>query len=154
MKRPFKILGIQQVALGSLDKTPLLRLWCDLLGVERVDSFTSEQENVNEDILAVGRAPYQVEIDLMEPIDHTRKPSVHSPALNHIGLWVDNIREAYNWLQEQKVRFTHGGIRPGASGHDVCFIHPKGNEEYPLSGEGVLIELIQHPENVGFSISK
>ena len=36
----------------------------------------------------------------------------------------------------------------GAAGHDVCFIHPKGNDEFPLSGRGVLIELVQAPPEV------
>ena len=46
------------------------------------------------------------------------------------------------------MRFTPGGIRKGAAGYDVCFIHPKGNEATPLSGEGVLIELVQAPPDV------
>jgi lactoylglutathione lyase len=46
------------------------------------------------------------------------------------------------------VRFAPGGIRPGAAGHDVCFIHPKGDAASPLSGEGVLIELVQAPAEV------
>ena len=46
------------------------------------------------------------------------------------------------------VRFTPGGIRKGAAGHDVCFIHPKGNDDTPRSGEGVLIELVQAPPDV------
>ena len=41
-----------------------------------------------------------------------------------------------------------GGIRKGASGFDVAFIHPKGNELTPLSGEGVLVELVQAPPHV------
>jgi len=46
------------------------------------------------------------------------------------------------------VRFTPGGIRKGAAGFDVCFIHPKGNEQFPRGGEGVLIELVQAPPEV------
>jgi lactoylglutathione lyase len=46
------------------------------------------------------------------------------------------------------MRFTPGGIRRGASGHDVCFLHPKGSEDAPRSGEGVLIELVQAPDDV------
>lgn len=52
------------------------------------------------------------------------------------------------WLTAHGMRFTPGGIRKGASGHDVAFIHPKGNAEKPLSGEGVLIELVQAPPDV------
>jgi lactoylglutathione lyase len=30
----------------------------------------------------------------------------------------------------------------------VCFIHPRGSADAPLSGEGVLIELVQAPAEV------
>jgi len=39
-------------------------------------------------------------------------------------------------------------IRKGASGHDICFIHPKGDGANPVGGEGVLIELVQAPRDV------
>ena len=93
---------------------------------------------------------------------------MHVPPLNHIGLWVDNIQVAVEWLTKQVaclpqdvlaekhcasaqgVRFAPGGIRQGASGL-VAFIHPKGNEQSPQSGEGVLIELVQaSPEVIAF----
>lgn len=148
MTRPFKILGVQQIAVGSSDKRALRRLWLDLLGLEKVSEFRSEQENVDEDILRAGHGPLAVEIDLMQPVDPTARPRVHEPALNHIGLWVSDLDAAVAWLTEQGVRFTPGGIRRGAAGHDVCFIHPKGNEVSPLGGEGVLIELVQAPPEV------
>ena len=75
-------------------------------------------------------------------------PRVHDPKLNHIGLWIDDLPKAVEWLTAQGVRFTPGGIRKGASGYDVCFIHPKGNEEFPICSEGVLVELVQAPEEV------
>lgn len=70
------------------------------------------------------------------------------PALNHIGLWVDKLTAAVEHLQGQGVRFAPGGIRRGASGHDVAFIHPKGNAEAPIGGGGVLLELVQAPESM------
>ena len=54
----------------------------------------------------------------------------------------------------QGVRFTPGGIRPGASGHNVTFIHPKGNEKSPIGGAGVLIELVQAPPDVIAALGK
>ena len=85
----------------------------------------------------------------MQPVDPNKRPKVQDPALNHIGLWVDDIEAAVESLTRQGVRFTPGGIRKGAAGHDVCFIHPKGEQgedaDFPLSGEGVLIELVQAP---------
>lgn len=143
--RPFRVLGIQQIAVGGPDKAALRRLWCDLLGLPIVGSFRSERENVDEDIAVAGTGPWQVEVDLMQPIDPEKRPRVHEPALNHVGLWVDDLEAAVRWLSEQGVRFTPGGIRRGASGHDVCFIHPRGDEHAPQGGEGVLIELVQAP---------
>lgn len=146
--RPFRILGIQQIAVGAPDKTDLQRLWIDLLGLTVVDTFRSERENVDEDIAVLGRGAHRVEVDLMEPIDPDKRPRVHTPPLNHVGLWVDDLAAAVTWLTEQGVRFTPGGIRPGAAGHDVCFIHPKGNDDAPIGGVGVLIELVQAPGDI------
>ena len=124
--RPFSILGIQQIAVGGTDKQQLRSFWVDLLGLSYRETFVSETENVDED----------------------KKPRVDIPALNHVGLWVDNLAAAVDWLTEQGLRFTPGGIRSGAAGYDVCFVHPKGNDEFPLSSQGVLVELVQAPDSV------
>jgi lactoylglutathione lyase len=147
-QKPFRILGLQQIALGAADKSLLSRLWVELLGVEIVGQYRSEKENVEEDIGVLGRGAARCEIDLMQPLDPAKKPAVHEPPLNHVGLWVDDLRAAYGWLQERGVRFAPGGIRKGAAGHDICFIHPRGDGQHPLSGEGVLIELVQAPPEV------
>jgi lactoylglutathione lyase len=148
MSRPFRILGLQQIAIGGTDKQKLARLWIDLLGLTLTGNYKSERENVDEDIAVTGKGAAKVEVDLMQPIDATKKPAVHDPALNHVGLWVDDLAAAVQWLTAQGMRFTPGGIRKGAAGYDVCFIHPKGNEAAPLCGEGVLIELVQAPPDI------
>jgi lactoylglutathione lyase len=147
-ERPFRVLGVQQIAVGAPDKTGLRKLWLDLLGLEQVGTFRSERENVDEDILVLGSGAHRVEIDLMQPVDPDGKPRVHEPALNHIGLWVDDLAAAVTWLTAQGVRFAPGGIRKGAAGHDVCFIHPRGGDGAPIGGQGVLIELVQAPADV------
>ena len=149
-ERPFRILGVQQIAIGGPSKAALRGLWVDLLGVPATGTYRSERENVDEDILTIAG----VEIDLMEPIDPARSPKVHEPRLNHLGLWVDDLAAAVGWLTQQGVRFTPGGIRKGAAGHDVCFIHPKGDAASPRSGEGVLIELVQAPPEVVAAFAK
>lgn len=146
--RPFRILGVQQIAVGALEKSGLARFWIDVMGLERVGSYRSDKENVDEDIARIGQGPLSVEIDLMQPIDPEKSPKVHVPQLNHFGLWVDDLHAAVEWLTAKGVRFTPGGIRRGASGHDVCFIHPKGNDEFPIGAEGTLIELVQAPADV------
>ena len=146
--KPFRILGLQQIAIGGPDKERLKSLWVEMLGLTVISNFVSERENVDEDICALGRGPHAVEVDLMQPLDAGKKPAVHATPLNHVGLWVDDLREAVAWMAAHGVRFAPGGIRKGAAGHDICFIHPKGNDEFPIGGEGVLIELVQAPPEV------
>jgi lactoylglutathione lyase len=148
MSRPFRILGLQQIAVGGEDKQRLARFWVELLGLERTGTFRSERENVDEDILRIGGGAHAVEVDIMQPLDPAKKPRVDEPRLNHVGLWVDDLRACVDWLTRQGVRFAPGGIRQGAGGHDVAFVHPKGNEQFPLSSEGVLVELVQAPPDV------
>jgi len=148
MARPFRVLGLQQIAVGATDKARLRKLWIDTLGLTLEGNYRSENENVDEDIAVAGKGAARVEVDLMQPIDPDRRPRVHDPALNHVGLWVDDLAAAVSWLEAQGVRFTPGGIRKGAAGFDVCFIHPKANEQSPIGGEGVLIELVQAPADV------
>ena len=152
--RPFRVLGVQQIAIGGLERAPLRELWCDLLGVAPRGDYENVLENVSEDILSLGPADAAVEIDLMQPLDPARSPRVHEPALNHIGLWVDDLAAAYAYLAAQGLRFTPGGIRKGAAGHDVCFIHPKPSPDAPKSGQGVLIELVQAPPEVVTRLSR
>ena len=146
--RPFNVLGVQQVAIGGLDKNKLRAFWVDIMGLRYGHSYKSEKENVDEDICETGVGAFTVEVDLMQPIDPDKKPKVHEPALNHIGLWIDDLPTAVVWLEGQGVRFTPGGIRKGAAGYDVCFIHPKGNDDFPIGSEGVLVELVQAPDDV------
>ena len=131
----FRVLGLQQVAIGNLSKDVLGKFWIEHMGIKKVHSFISEKENVDEDVLEIGKGPLgTVEIDLMAPLDPEKSPKVHVPALNHIGLWVDNLENAVKYCEANEIRVV-GGIRKGASGHDITFIHPK-------SAGGILLELV------------
>ena len=148
VQRPFRVLGIQQVAIGGTDKQRMKALWVDMLGLEQTGTFQSERENVDEDILAMGQGAFKVEVDIMQPLDIDKKPAVHTTPLNHIGLWIDDLAACGDWRTAQGVRFGPGGIRKGAAGFDICFLHPNSNDEFPIAGDGVLIELVQAPPDV------
>ena len=152
--KPYKILGIQQIAIGGPDKAALRKLWVDVLGLTVTGNFVSERENVDEDICAMGKGAFKVEVDLMQPLDPEKKPAVHATPLNHVGLWIDDLPKAVEWLSANGVRFAPGGIRKGAAGFDITFLHPKANEEFPIGGEGVLIELVQAPKEVVDAFAK
>lgn len=146
--RPFRVLGIQQIAIGGPSKERLKKLWVGMFGLAVTGNYVSERENVDEDIAQMGSGPFKVEVDLMQPLDPAKKPAVHEPPLNHVGLWIDDLPSAVEWLTAQGVRFAPGGIRKGAAGFDITFLHPKASEQFPIAGEGVLIELVQAPAEV------
>ena len=62
------------------------------MGLPTVGYFKSERENVDEDIMTMGKGPLgKIELDIMAPLDPEKSPKVHKPALNHIGLWIDDL---------------------------------------------------------------
>ena len=90
------MLGIQQVAIGGLDKQALSAFWVDTLGVKKVGDYRAEKENVDEDILELGSGPHAVEIDLMQPLNPEVAPKV-SVELLPGSKW----SRKKNWLSER-----------------------------------------------------
>jgi len=93
-QRPFKVLGVQQIAIGGPDKGRLQKLWVDMFGLEVTGTFKSERENVDEAICAIGSGPFKVEVDLMQPLDPEKKnqrstprPSITSACGSITCLW-------------------------------------------------------------------
>ena len=129
--RPFKVLGIQQIAIGGPDKLRLQKLWVDMLGLEVTGTFRSERENVDEDICAMGSGPFKVEVDLMQPLDPEKKPAVHATPLNHVGLWIDDLPAAVTWLGAQGVRFAPGRHSPGRGRLRHHISAPQGQRGVP-----------------------
>ena len=138
--RNFRVLGVQQIAIGNVDKSVISHFYGDLLGFEKVKTFKAESENVDEDVYKIGKGLLgTIEVDLMAPIDPEKKPAVHIPPLNHIGFWVDDLAKCTEYLTANNVKCL--GRRMGASGYDVDFLHPK-------TTGGVLVELVQAPPEV------
>jgi lactoylglutathione lyase len=82
-RRPFAVLGVQQIAIGCAERAPLHRLWTEIFGLEPTQmGITIASENVVEDILVVGRGETAVEIDLMTPIDPEKSPKVKRYSLD------------------------------------------------------------------------
>ncbi len=78
------------------------------MGLEKVHSFKSERENVDEDVMKMGRGILgNIEVDLMTPINPDKSPKVHIPSLNHIGLWVDDLPKCVEYLECKLVLFLY-----------------------------------------------
>lgn len=90
--------------MGGLNKGDLQKFWGDILGLSKVGTFKSERENVDEDILTIGRGILgKVEVDIMAPLDPEKSPKVHIPPLNHVGLWVDDLPKCVEYLESKRI---------------------------------------------------
>jgi lactoylglutathione lyase len=153
MTKPFRVLGLQQIANGGLDNCLLRTLWCDIFGPEIKGQPRSAPENIDDDIRTLGLDQQAVELALIQPIDRYGRAGARTTTVNHIGLWVDDLDKAVEWMAVHSVRFAPGGIRKDDAGRDTCFIRAKTSAEFPVAGEGALIELVQAPDDVVATLS-
>ena len=113
MNRPFKVLGIQQIAIGGPDKLRLQKLWVELFGLEFTGTFKSERENVDEDICALGTGPLRVEVDLMQPLDPAPRAQMSSSTFSRsLAKWPVTSRPKRS-TQSFLSRCLSGPPRPG-----------------------------------------
>jgi hypothetical protein len=99
----------------------------------------------------MGVGPLKVEVDLMQPLDPDKKPAVHTTPLNHVGLWIDDLPKAVEWLTAQgasrQAAFRHlfpapegergisdrgrgragDGAGAGFDRRGLCFVFPRGH---------------------------
>ena len=147
--RPFAVLGVQQIAVGGPDKARCGGSGSICSASRSRASSAARRENVDEDIAQAGAGPFAVEVDLMQPLDPEKRPKVHEPPLNHVGLWVDDLHAAVAWLGAAR-RALHARRHPQGRRRPRRLLHPSQGKRRssPVGGEGVLIELVQAPPDV------
>ncbi len=151
--RPFKVLGIQQVAMAAEQAAPLVKFWADILELGPSNcTIVFNPENVRTELFDLGKGSAATILSLIEPINPKAKPNIAKKALHHVGLWVDDLEKCVEYLSGNGVRIIpqENGklIRQGAMGWNVAFIHPSPNTQFPVSGSGVLIQLVQAPQSM------
>lgn len=124
------------IAVNSLRAS--IPLFSALLGEDPSGEETVPAEGVN--VAFFGHGPGRIE--LLEP-QGSRSPigrflERRGPGLHHVCLSVDNLRAALDRLAEYGIAPIPPGLRPGAGGSDVAFLHPRDTG-------GVLVELAQTP---------
>lgn len=58
----------------------------------------------------------------MQPIDPNKAPKVREPQFNYLGLWIDNLAGAVEWLSATGMRFTPK--HPQRCGRFRCLLPP------------------------------
>jgi methylmalonyl-CoA epimerase len=128
--------GLHHVAVVVSNLEQSLAFYCETLGMEVTHRETLEADGIN---IAFVRAGCCL-IELMEPFNPdcttARRLKRFGPGVAHICLCTQDIEALRQRLNEQELLIVGGGIRTGAQGRRVLFLHPKDNA-------GLLTEFVQ-----------
>jgi methylmalonyl-CoA/ethylmalonyl-CoA epimerase len=125
------------IATNGIDDAA--RFYLESLGlqIEHVEEVASQKVRVA--MLPLGES----RVELLEPTSDDSAISKflgkRGPGIHHIAVQVQDIRASLAELKEKGARLIDEEPRTGAGGCLVAFIHPS-------STGGVLLELVEHPQ--------
>jgi methylmalonyl-CoA/ethylmalonyl-CoA epimerase len=122
------------VAVPSLERA--LSFWSDALGLEVGGIETVESEQVKVAFLDVGGSRIELLEATAEASPVARFVNKRGGGLHHLTLAVSDLPRLLTELEERGVKILGDGIRTGAGGRRVAFLHPS-------AAGGVLLELIE-----------
>lgn len=129
---------VEHIAIAVADIEEAIAHYRDVWGVEVAHRERVDDQGVDEALLPIGDTYLQL-LGATAP-DSTvgRFLERNGPGLHHVAYEVTDLRATLAELKAQGVRLIDEEPRRGGRGHDVAFVHPKGNH-------GLLVELIQAP---------
>ena len=138
MKRKFKILNIDHVAVATNEMNELKHVLVDILGMD-----FSSKEHVSEELVDVVKIFSNNQETAIELLESTSSKSIidkyinnRGPGIHHIALTVDSIENAIIFLKNSNISLVYENPKIGSDNKLITFIHPK-------STPGLLIELCQ-----------
>ena len=137
-KLPFKILGIEHIALAVKDVDTPSNLFGSLLGIKHTSSEEITDQKVNTHIFDTTQGKIELLDALSDdsPISSFLENS--GEGIHHIAFKVDKLQAALDYLKNNGIKLIDETPRIGAEGLLIAFLHPK-------STHGVLVELCQSP---------
>ena len=125
------------IAVRSIDEA--LPFYRDALGLSASEPQIIEPQKVKVAFLPAGGAT----LELLEPLSPdsaiARFIEKRGPGIHHLAFAVDGIDDRMRELSARGTPPLESAPRPGSRGTKVCFLHPK-------HAHGVLVELVEHPE--------
>tara|TARA_B100000214_G_C23914548_1_gene603015 strand:- start:545 stop:985 length:441 start_codon:yes stop_codon:yes gene_type:complete len=136
IKRNFKILGLEHVALAVESNKKIHNFFTDILNIDFLGSESVLSEKVDTSIYDVGNAKIETLMATDEQSVINKFIQKRGQSLHHIALLVDNIFEAIAYLNGVNIKLVYNEPRIGADKKIITFIDP-------IETPGLLIELCQ-----------
>ena len=138
IKKNFKILNIDHIAIATDTVNKLEFIFTDILGMDYNNKEYVKDENVN--VLKIFGVNNETAIELIESdeLDSSinRFIEKRGEGLHHIALNIDNLENAITYLKSKDISLVYDKPKIGSNNSIITFIHPK-------STPGILIELCQ-----------
>lgn len=138
-KHPFKVLGIEHVAVAVENVETPSNFFGSLLGIPYTSSEKIVDQKVNTHIFNTT----QGKIELLDAISNDSPISNFlknkGEGIHHIAFKVDKLQKALDFLKDNGIQLIDESPRIGAEGLLIAFLHPK-------STHGLLVELCQSPK--------
>ena len=135
-----KVMGLDHIGLAVRDPRERLPLWAEQLGLTLERTEVVPSEGVRTWFLRTGGT----DIELLEPTGEESPIARHldrrGEGIHHLCLKVDDLEAVLARLAAAGIPALPPGIRPGARGARVAFLHPK-------TTGGILLELSQPSES-------
>lgn len=130
---------LDHIGLATRQLDDGLAVWRDALGLEVDVMEEIPEQGVRVAMLALG----DTHVELLEPISPDSPVgkflAKRGPGIHHLAVAVKDIHASLADLKKRGARLVDEKPRVGARGCLVAFIHP-------ATTDGVLLELVQHPE--------
>jgi methylmalonyl-CoA/ethylmalonyl-CoA epimerase len=128
------------VAVDDLDAAKAL--YEQTFGMTCVHEETNEVQGVHEAMMAVGDSGSCVQLLVPLSADSTIAKFLerNGPGVHHIAYTVDDLDAESARLRAAGDRLLYDEPRRGTSGSRINFVHPK-------DAGGVLVELVEHPDD-------
>ena len=128
------------IAVRSLEER--LRFWRDVLGMPVAGTESVPTEGVVVAFLPAGESRVEL-LEASRPDSPIAKfLEKHGEGIHHITFQVEAIQPVLDRLRDAGVALLDESPRPGASGSQVAFLHPR-------AAGGVLVELVEKPGGAG-----
>ncbi len=131
-----KILGIEHVGIAVDDVKRNAKFWKKVLNISFTKTEIIDNQSVKTDIYDTGRGKIELLESTSPDSPITKFLNHNGNGIHHICLQVDDIDNAIQELNENKIRLIGNKAIIGAEGYKIIFIHPKDTG-------GVLVELAE-----------
>lgn len=132
-----KIKRLAHIGVAVKDIDDVVKVYTDMLPLS-MDS-TDDVGELKTGFIPVGDTSVELVMSTTEEGVMSKYIAKKGEGVHHLAFEVDDVAAAMEELKAKGVPLTSDAPRPGAHGAKVAFLHPKATH-------GVLIELVEYPE--------